>query len=97
MKKSKKLKTVEVEIVPKRINKPRVNWDALPDWTNWVSMDENGRWRCFIDKPHLLSNFDMWGVSGDNTGNCSIPVSFCPKWGGEWKDSLTERPRTKRK
>lgn len=70
--------------------KPIVDWSVLPAWFNWIAMDGDNEWWTFVDKPSISANTgDTWVSS-----SCiPIPREYAPKFNGDWKDSLVERPK----
>lgn len=72
---------------------PIVDWSALPAWFNWVAMDKDGSWFTFRDKPTAdngcWNNYDL----NEDYIFIDIPPEYTPKFNGDWKDSLVERPK----
>ena len=65
-------------------------WDLLPHWILWCAFDEDEAAYCYGDKPDLSR--DRW--AGNNM--LEIPAVYAPSYiadGGDWKLSLTERPK----
>ena len=65
-------------------------WDLLPPWINWCAFDDGEAAYCYGDKPDMLR--DHW--AGNNM--LEIPAAYAPSCiadGGDWKLSLTERPK----
>lgn len=56
---------------------------TLPDWAQWLAMDDDGRWHAFDAKP--LPGVGMWYAYGKKFWVCSEPVS---KKGTGWRKSL---------
>lgn len=69
---------------------PEVDWSVIPPWMNWVAMDENGEWAAYTVKPETLS--DEWFLNDGRADHVYIPPAYAPKYSGDWKDSLVERP-----
>lgn len=60
---------------------------ALPEWANWVAMDEDGMWCWFGMEPYARADLGMWHRT---TLYGIIPDSLAPDWTGDWRDSLVE-------
>jgi hypothetical protein len=69
------------------IDKPIVDWSLMPAWAKFVAMDKSGKWWWYTHKPSLEH---VWCII-DGFGGV-IPSEYAPKWEGDWKESLTERP-----
>lgn len=70
---------------------PVVNWNAMPAWGNWIAKDsDDSRWRVFTGKPSMASRCWFAEKNGDSM---LISKEFEPQFSGDWKDSLTERPK----
>ena len=62
-------------------------WDLLPPWTNWCAFSSGGTAYYFSRKPTM-------GVFSWDSANCmEIPSIYAPVFYGDWKLSLTERPK----
>jgi hypothetical protein len=69
------------DIISEWIDKPDIDWSLMPAWAKFVAMDKEGNWD--------------WYTSAPNTGLYmagKIPAEYAPKWEGEWRKSLIERP-----
>lgn len=77
-----------LDILGPWIDRPVVDWSAMPAWANWVAMDGNGDWFYYASKPN--EGADGW--YGEICYSCTIPSSYAPTFSGDWKDSLCERP-----
>ena len=78
------------DLVSEWIDKPEVDWSAMPRWAEWVAMDKDGEWTFFSAKPSM--DIGCWWSDGDVTYLAEIPPSYAPKWDGDWRDSLVRRP-----
>lgn len=76
-----------LDIIAPWIEKPIVDWSAMPKWAKWVAMDKNGEW-FWSDAPPRKSK-DIWECSCNTD---IIPPEYAPKYEGPWEDSLVERP-----
>lgn len=63
------------------------DWSNTPDWLNWLSMDKNGEWWLYSDKP------DKFSCIFNGSLPCAIPESHEPTYTGTWENSLTQRPQ----
>jgi hypothetical protein len=69
------------------VDKPVIDWSVMPAWAKFVAMDKHGKWWWYSHKPSLEH---MWCVIDGFAG--VIPSECAPKWEGDWKNSLIERP-----
>jgi len=76
-----------VYILSEWIDKPVIDWSAMPAWAKFVAMDSGGKWFWYTHKPSLEH---VWCVIDGDYGK--IPYEYAPKWEGDWKQSLIERP-----
>jgi hypothetical protein len=81
-----------IDIVGEWNNKPVIDWATMPAWANFVAMDSIGGWRWYKNKPELFLFRDNHFFGNNCVVNGVIPKEYAPKWEGDWKDSLTERP-----
>lgn len=82
------------DIISEWVDKPQVNWSIIPPWFNWVAMDEDGEWFAFVLSPSIELGANWWGTSNSETIKAMlIPGYYAPKWTGDWKLSLVERPK----
>jgi hypothetical protein len=73
------------------IDKPIIDWSLMPAWAKFVVMEKNGKWYIHTSEPLIDEEFYYWRAKSDSI--CSlIPTEYCPKWEGDWKKSLIERP-----
>lgn len=77
------------DLISEWIDKPEVDWSAMPAWAEWVAMDKDGEWTLFSAKPSM--DVGCWWADGDVTYLAEIPPSYAPKWDGDWRDSLVRR------
>lgn len=80
----------DYDIIGPWIDKPVVDWSAMPAWANWVAMDANGTQRWHGGKPSIV-NDHSWHASNGLSG--MIPPSHRFTFSGDWKDSLVGRPK----
>jgi len=65
-------------------------WDILPPWMPWCAFDDNGAAYCYSEKPFMSA------LSWHGNYCLHIPAPYAPSYiadGGDWKLSLTERPK----
>jgi len=62
-------------------------WEMLPVWVYYCAFDLNGFAHCYSIKPC----FD--GFAWKAKDCLQIPSTYAPAWAGDWKLSLTERPK----
>lgn len=74
-------------------NTPEVNWSVIPPWFNWVAMDYSGDWIAHGEKPEISGQLLHWECASGDSNEMLIPPAFAPKWTGDWKQSLVERPK----
>lgn len=78
------------------IDKPVVNWPAMPVWAKAAAMNRKKQWFYFYERPTLrLDTTDPSGKDGfwwTSNFYGEIPPEYAPTWEGDWKDSLVERP-----
>jgi hypothetical protein len=71
------------------VDKPVIDWSLMPAWAKFVAMNEDGAWNWYRVEPN--KGWYMWLMTGtENWGE--IPSEYAPKWDGDWKNSLIERP-----
>jgi hypothetical protein len=76
------------DIISEWIDKPIVDWSLMPAWAKFVAMDKGGKWYWYTGKPNRQEN--QWYLNYNQSTR--IPTEYCPKWDGDWRQSLTERP-----
>lgn len=82
-----------LDIVSEWIEKPEVDWASMPAWMRFVAKDNSsGAWYCYDQAPFHSKDEGVWTVSGSILA-LRIPRDFEPKFAGDWKDSLCERPK----
>jgi len=94
MKSGKHRHCENLDLIAPWIDRPEVNWSALAAWHRWVAMDENGEWFSYVLKPvRIISK--MWSTDpeGNDDEFFQIRATYAPKFSGDWKDSLVERPQ----
>jgi hypothetical protein len=69
------------------IDKPVIDWSLMPAWAKFVAMDKKGKWWWYTHKPSLEHT---WCIIEGFVGK--IPSEYAPKWEGDWRNSLIERP-----
>lgn len=71
--------------------KPIVDWSTISPWFKYVAMDRNDIWFMFKTAPTINNNF--WkNYDCIHDPYLRIPDEYAPKFDGDWKDSLVERP-----
>ena len=78
-----------IDIVSEWSDTPIVNWPAMPAWCNYVAMDADGKWYCYVTKPEISDYVRAWLPTSANYNK--IPKQYAPTFTGDWKDSLAER------
>jgi hypothetical protein len=76
-----------IDIISEWIDKPIVDWSLMPAWAKFVAMDKKGKWWWYTHKPSLEH---AWCIIEGFVGK--IPSEYTPKWEGDWRNSLIERP-----
>jgi hypothetical protein len=79
------------DIVSEWVDKPVIDWDTMPAWAKFVAMDKGGKWYLHTSKPLIDEDFYYWKGKSDSIWNL-IPSEYAPKWDGDWRNSLIERP-----
>jgi hypothetical protein len=80
------------DIVCEWVDKPVIDWASMPAWAKFVAMDRGGVWRWYKNKPELFLFRDNHFFGNNCVVNGVIPKEYAPKWGGDWRNSLIERP-----
>jgi hypothetical protein len=75
-------------IVGEWIDKPVIDWSTMPAWAKFVAMDSRGYWWWYEKEPIIGES--TWRPETDYYDE--IPTEYAPKWGGDWRNSLIERP-----
>jgi len=70
------------------IDKPVIDWSAMPAWAKFVAMDNGGDWWWYKKEPVIGEN--TWTSESEDYDE--IPKDYVPKWDGDWRNSLIERP-----
>jgi hypothetical protein len=76
--------------------KPIVDWSVIPEWFNWIAMDEDGRWFAYHIIPEIAVMYKVgegYWKNFDGFWFTESPPEYAPKFNGDWKDSLVERPK----
>jgi hypothetical protein len=76
------------DIISEWIDKPVIDWATMPAWAKFVAMDSCRYWWWYNNK--VTINNDYWEQKSGCCGR--IPAEYAPKWDGDWKQSLIERP-----
>jgi len=76
------------DIVGEWVEKPVIDWSTMPAWAKFVAMDSGGYWWWYNNK--VTINNDYWEQESGYCGR--IPSEYAPKWDGDWRNSLIERP-----
>lgn len=71
------------------IEKPVVNWAAMPAWANYVARDNNGKWYHYENEP-LAEDGQFTNRSG---WSAEIPSGYWPTYTGDWRNSKVQRPQ----
>ncbi len=74
-------------IWPKEKPEPEIPWDALPDWVQWVAMDEDGQWWQYQEEPRQAKT--VWGESICTRASKAHFIRFTAP---DWRTSLRQRP-----
>jgi hypothetical protein len=76
------------DIISEWVDKPVIDWATMPAWAKFVAMDDTGGWWWYGKKPFIGEiNWRSESQYYDE-----IPKEYAPKWGGDWRNSLIERP-----
>ena len=68
------------------------DWSQVPKWANWIAQDgRDNAWFFYTDQPIRGDSRHL--PRSSETGFGRLPATRSPKWGGDWKDSLTQRPK----
>jgi hypothetical protein len=76
------------DIIGEWVDKPIVDWDAMPTWAKFVAMGRGGGWWWYEKEPVIGEN--IWRSESEYYDE--IPAEYAPKWDGDWEESLIERP-----
>lgn len=71
-------------------------WPLLPPWIEWVAMDKDELWFGHYKEPAAdVDDCEIWIKGGieDLCGSMYIPGKYAPRWRGDWRKSLTRRPK----
>lgn len=81
---------INISHIPRHAQRPVVDWSVMPAWAKWVAMDEDGNWHYFEKKPEI-GGYNIGGKEwvGDYH---NFPREYWPKYSGDWRNSLVERP-----
>lgn len=66
-------------------NMIKIDWKLLPDWVNYVVMDDDGSWYAYEKKPVTKLNYGEWNENSED--GRVLPLSYFI----DWKDSLITR------
>lgn len=78
--------------IPEGPKQDDIPWEDLPDWVQWVAKQKGGYVYGYRIEPSIESeSWMIYGVSRNNI--IYIPELNIP---GDWKDSLRQRPGTKK-
>lgn len=78
-----------MDIVEPWIDRPVVDWTAMPRWATAVAMDADGEW-WFFEEPPSINRFNLWNSNAGAMGK--IPPKYAPQWTDNWRHSLVVRP-----
>jgi hypothetical protein len=76
------------DIISEWIDNPVIDWDSMPAWAKFVAMDSGGGWWWYEKEP-IIGEI-TWRTESEYYDE--IPTEYAPKWEGDWKNSLIERP-----
>jgi hypothetical protein len=81
------------DLISPWVEKPVVDWTAMPDGAIAVAKGKDGTWRAYNRKPEYSAEYG-WLHAGTNIGNgCwHLYPQHTPTFTGDWKDSLVSRP-----
>jgi hypothetical protein len=80
-----------IDIIGEWIDKPVIDWSLMPAWAKFVAMDKSGKWYIHTSEPLIDEEFYFWKAKSDSIYSL-IPTEYAPKWEGDWRKSLIERP-----
>jgi hypothetical protein len=78
----------KIDIISEWIDKPVIDWSTMPAWAKFVAMDSDGCWFWYEKEPFIGEV--RWQCNSEYYDG--IPTKYAPKWDGDWRNSLTERP-----
>lgn len=81
----------DLDLIADWVDAPEVDWPAMPIWVSHLAKDSNGAWFGYDTKPSRENR--SW--STPEYKGYRIDPSYFPKFSGDWKDSLVERPNPK--
>jgi hypothetical protein len=76
------------DLISPWIEKPVVNWAAMPAWAQWLAMNGDGVWEYYEEEPCINATNPFW--SGPSS---RIPPSHAPTYTGDWRNSKVQRPQ----
>jgi hypothetical protein len=76
------------DIIGEWIDKPVIDWASMPAWAKFVAMGRGGGWWWYEKEPVIGEN--IWRSESEYYDE--IPAEYAPKWDGDWRNSLIERP-----
>lgn len=79
---------INIAHIPRPAQRPVVDWSVMPAWAKYIAQDECGDWWWSENKPEARNS--VWLHDGGMDG--TIPLSYRPKYTGDWRNSLVERP-----
>ena len=70
------------------------DWTCLPKWANYITLQDDGSWKWFSDKPTISENYDCWVTNNpDPSSHGYIPTSQLPSNVlGYWTNNCHKRP-----
>ena len=70
------------------------DWTCLPKWANYITLQDDGSWRWFSDKPTISENYNCWVTNNpDPSSHGYIPTSQLPSNVlGYWTNNCHKRP-----
>lgn len=79
------------DITAEWTDKPDVPWDDYAKWWRFVAMDKGGQWWGYKNKP-TIATINEWLGHDSYYISTRINPEHTPKFTGDWKESLVERP-----
>lgn len=79
------------DIISEWVDAPEIDWPSMPAWFTHVARDRVGSWYGYDQKPSIRTG--SWETSDYIAYR--IRSDYYPKFSGDWKESLCERPSPK--
>lgn len=68
---------------------PKIPWDELPEWVEFVAMDGDGRWFKFEHEPERINRLGVWGKTRQGQSGTAYNITVTAP---DWRSSLRQRP-----